>query len=291
MIYKRPRYRLAGEQHLLVELGDEINLTINCKMIAFAERILHSPELGSQGIHAILDVVPSFTTVLIQYDPHVITLQGLIRFCDCCLQQLEGSQDLALMSRLIEIPVAYNDRWSRACFEQYCQTIKPVEDNPEFVARLNGFSSLDDLITHHTTPEWWVGAVGFMAGLPTLMPLDPKFRLHAPKYDPPRVWTPKGTIGVGGGFTTIYPIVVPDGYQMIGRTPLAIFEPEQRFTPFQNTPFLFSIGDRVKFRSISESEFEEIEEAVAVGNYQYQISEPRPFRLNDYLQPLQRSIA
>jgi urea carboxylase len=282
MIYQKPRYRLAGERHLLVEFGDEINLTINFRAIALTQRLLESSEVGPGGIRAVLDAVPSFTSVLIHYNPGVIVLQGLIQLCDYYLQQLESLEKLELPSRLIEIPVAYNDRWTRACFEQYCRTIKPIEENPELIARLNGFCSIEELIAYHIAPEWWVGAVGFMAGLPTLMPLDPNFRLHAPKYDPPRVWTPKGTIGVGGGFTTIYPIVVPDGYQMIGRTPLSIFNPkQQQRSPFQNTPFLFRVGDRVKFRPISEDEFELLEQQVESGCYEYQISASQPFRLYD----------
>ncbi len=282
MIYNRPRYRLAGERHLLVELGDEISLATNFKAISLGQNLLRSPELGLTGIKAIIDVVPSFTTVLIQYDPQIITLEGLIRLCDHGLQQMVQSQELELSSRLIEIPVAYNDRWSRKCFEQYCQTIKQIEDNPELIARLNGLNSLDELFVYHSTPEWWVGAVGFVAGLPTMMPLDPGFRLHAPKYDPPRMWTPKGTIGVGGGFTTIYPIVVPDGYQLLGRTPVPIFDPKQRLEPFKETLFLFKIGDRVKFRPISEEEFEVIEKEVEQGYYEYQISTPQRFSLSNF---------
>lgn len=291
MIYEQPRYRIAGEHHLLVDFSDEIHLAINFKAIALAQMILRSPELGPDGMQAVLDVVPSFTSVLIQYDPHLITGQGLIRFCETCLERLTHLQELELTSRLIEIPVAYHDRWTRACFEQYCQSIKPIEDNLQLVARLNGFDTIEALIDYHADPEWWVGAVGFVAGLPTLMPLDPSFRLHAPKYDPPRTWTPKGTVGVGGGFTTIYPIVVPDGYQMMGRTPVPIFEPQARFGPFRETQFLFRIGDRVKFRPISEEEFEAIEQEINLGQYQYQISEPQVFQLGHYLETHQVSIA
>lgn len=280
MLYEKPRYRLAGERHLLIDLGDEVNLETNFKAIALAQRISQSAEMGRRGIRAILDVVPSFTSVLIQYDPQLLALQGLIRFCDYWLEELKSAQDLELMSRVIEIPVAYNDRWSRACYEQYCQTIKPIADNIELVAQLNGLGSVEELIAYHSAPEWWVGAVGFIAGLPTLMPLDPEFRLFAPKYDPPRTWTPKGTIGVGGGFTAIYPIVVPDGYQMVGRTPVPIFDPANRLAPFRESQVLFRLGDRVKFRPISEAEFEAIEHEVEMGRYEYQISEPQLYRLN-----------
>jgi KipI family sensor histidine kinase inhibitor len=285
MLYEKPRYRLAGERHLLIDLADEVSLETNFKAIALSQRISQSLELGRRGIRAILDVVPSFTSVLIQYDPQILGLQGLIRSCDYWLDELKSSHEIELMSRLIEIPVAYADRWSRACYEQYCQTIKPIPDNIEFVAQLNGLGLVEELIAYHSAPEWWVGAVGFIAGLPTLTPLDPKFRLVAPKYDPPRTWTPKGTIGVGGGFTAIYPIVVPDGYQMIGRTPVPIFDPANRLAPFRESQVLFRLGDRVKFRPICEAEFEAIEHEVEAGRYEYQISEPQVFSLNQSSEP------
>ena len=280
MIYETLRYRFAGERHLLIEQGDKINLTVNFKTILLAQMLLKSPEIGPDGIGAIVDAVPSFSTVLVQYDPTVISTQGLIRLCEHCVHQLDSRHMLELPSRLIEIPVHYQDRWTRECFEQYCKTIKPIESNPEWVARLNGLGSIGELIDYHTAPEWWVGAVGFLVGLPTLMPLDPTCQLQAPKYDPPRTWTPKGTIGVASGLTTIYPIEAPDGYQMLGRTPVAIFDPQARSAPFRDTPFLFRIGDRVKFRAIDETEFEAIERQISEGRYQYQISEPQPFRLN-----------
>ena len=291
MIYETLRYRLAGEHSLLIELSDEIDLTVNFKMLSLARMLLRSPELGPEGIRAIIDVTPSFSTVLVQYDPTLISIQGLIRFCEYCVPKLDSPHDLELPSRLIEIPVNYNDRWSRECYEQYCKTIKPIESNPEWVAHLNGLASVEELITCHSTPEWWVGAVGFLVGLPTLMPLAPKFRLKAPKYDPPRTWTPKGTIGVAGGFTTIYPVVVPDGYQMIGRTPVPIYDAQAQRSPFGDTPFLFQIGDRVKFRPIDEAEFEAIEREIDEGRYQYQISESQPFRLSQYLNRTQAAIA
>ena len=283
MIYREPRYRLAGEQHLLMELGDEVSLVNNLKAIALAKKIGDSSELGRKGIEAITDVIPSFTTVLIQYNPRFIVIDGLIEYCNYCWRQLDRIEELTFPSRLIEIAVAYNDRWSQACYQEYCQTIKPIEPNLELVARLNNLNSLEELIAYHSNPEWWVGAVGFLAGLPTLMPLADDFCLQAPKYDPPRMWTPSGTIGVAGSLTTIYPIVIPDGYQMLGRTPVPIFDPKQTFQPFHESPFLFHIGDRVKFRPIGEAEFETIEQEVKTGTYQYSITAEETFSLKPYL--------
>ena len=283
MIYREPRYRLAGEQHLLIELGDEISLVNNLKAIALAKKISNSSELGWRGIQAITDVIPSFTTVLIQYNPRFIVIDGLIEYCNYCWQKVDKIAELTFPSRLIEIAVVYNDRWSQACYEEYCQTIKSIEPNLELVARLNKINSLEELIAYHSHPEWWVGAVGFVAGLPTLMPLDHNFCLQAPKYNPPRMWTPPGTIGIAGNLTTIYPIAIPDGYQMMGRTPVPIFDPQQSLKPFQDSPFLFRIGDRVKFRPICEEEFEVIEQEVKNEKYKYSISSEEEFNLQPYL--------
>ena len=283
MIYPEPRYRLAGEQHLLMELGDEVSLVNNLKAIALAKKMIDSSEFGLKGIKAITDAIPSFTTVLIQYNPRFVFLDGLIEYCNYCWQQLDNIEEITVPSRLIEIAVNYNDRWSQACYREYCQTIKPIEPNLELVARLNNINSLEELIAYHSHPEWWVGALGFVAGLPTLMPLADDFCLQAPKYDPPRMWTPPGTIGVAGSLTTIYPVVIPDGYQMMGRTPVPIFDLKQTLQPFQDSPFLFRIGDRVKFRPICEEEFEAIEKEVETGKYQYSITAEETFSLKHYL--------
>ena len=283
MIYEKPRYRPVGECRLLVELSDQVELVANLKAIALARQLIQVCPLGPSGIEAIVDLVPSFNTVLIEYEPTLLTQQGLISVCNYTFQQLAMQPNIEVISRLIEIPVAYNDRWCRACFEHYCQTIKPIEDNLELVCRFNGLTDVQALIEHHTKAEWWVGAVGFVAGLPTLMPLDVDHRLYAPKYDPPRTWTPKGTIGIGGGFTTIYPVVIPDGYQMVGRTPVPIFDAAGRLAPFKDHPLLFRVGDRVKFKSISEEEFKAIEYDLADGRYEFSISAPETFSLKHHL--------
>ena len=128
--------------------------------------------------------------------------------------------------------------------------------------------------------------MGFIAGLPVLMPLNADFKLTAPKYDPPRTWTPSGTVALGGGFTALYPMVTPDGYQMLGRTPVKLFEPEGQQWPFAESPALLSVGDRVRFVPISEARFEEIEQEITAGDYQYSISSAQPVSLGSLMQPL-----
>lgn len=268
------RFRSGADRFLLVEFGEVLDLERNVRAIGLAQA------LRQGNVTGVIEAVPSFASTLVHFDPSRLTSAALMDECRQILQRLKSAADLEIPSRLIEIPVHYDDRWTRACAEEYGKKFKPIEPNAEFVARLNGLKDIAALALHHSAPEWWVGAVGFMAGLPTLMPLDPGFSLSAPKYDPPRLWTPAGTIGLGGGFTAIYPTVTPDGYQMLGRTPVPIFDPQRRLRPFADSIFLFKVGDRVRFVPIDEEKFTAIEAQVACGSYEFNISAAAPFSLH-----------
>lgn len=276
------RFRCGADRFLLVELGETLDLEINIRAIGLAAAV----QQGS--IEGVIEAVPSFASTLIHFDPNRIAPAALIKECRQILQQLESAADVEIPSRLIEIPVQYDDRWTRACAEEYGKKFRPIEPNAEFVARLNGLEDVAALVRHHSAPQWWVGAVGFMAGLPTLMPLDPTFLLSAPKYDPPRLSTPAGTVGLGGGFTAIYPTVTPDGYQMLGRTPVPIYDPQRRLRPFADSIFLFKVGDRVRFVPIDEARFLAIEDQVLRGVYEYAMSAAEPFSLQRHRTALQR---
>ena len=177
-MFEKPRHRPVSECSLLVELSDQVELVANLKAISLARQLIQACPLGSSGIEAIVDLVTSFNTMLIEYKPNLLMQQDLMTFCNDTFQQLAMQPDIEGISRLIEIPVADNDRWCRACFEHYCQTINPIEDNLESVCRLSGLTSIQALIDHYTKAEWRLGAVGFVASLPTLMPLNADYHLH-----------------------------------------------------------------------------------------------------------------
>ena len=108
----------------------------------------------------------------------------------------------------------------------------------------------------HSGTEYWVASLGFWPGLPFMMALDPRSRLTAPKYNPPRTWTPQGTIGMGGAATAIYPVATPGGYQIFARIPVPIWDTKRRFPEFEKSICLFQPGDRVKFVPCSVGEFD-----------------------------------
>jgi allophanate hydrolase subunit 1 len=114
------------------------------------------------------------------------------------------------------------------------------------------------------------------------MALDPRCFLTAPKYNPPRTWTPQGTVGMGGASTAIYPVATPGGYQIFARIPVPIWDTEKRFPEFEASICLFRPGDRVKFVPVGVAEFEAVEAQVKDGSYVYNVVEYQRFSVRNY---------
>jgi allophanate hydrolase subunit 1 len=115
-----------------------------------------------------------------------------------------------------------------------------------------------------------------------MMALDPRCVITAPKYNPPRTWTPQGTIGMGGASTAIYPVATPGGYQIFARTPIPIWDTARRFPVFHDSICLFRAGDRVKFIPVTVEEFEFYEAQVKDGTYIYNVNEYQKFSVGNY---------
>jgi urea carboxylase len=272
-----PRILSAGDRYIIVEFARSNSLRMNMYALELARRIDEEDRDG------ILELLPMFVSLLVHYDSSRISREALEDMCGSLLRDIEVLDDLEHRSPLIEIPVCYGDPWTRACVEDYARRIAPIEDNPTYVAAANGLRDVEHLFALHSATEHWVGGVGFWPGLPDMMPLDPRSRLSVPKYDPPRIWTVTGAIGVGGGFTSIYPMRTPGGYHLIGRTPVPIYDLQRRSGPaFRDSVVLFRPGDRVRFRRIEIDEFEHIEASVAAGTFALEIAAERTFSLGEY---------
>jgi urea carboxylase len=114
------------------------------------------------------------------------------------------------------------------------------------------------------------------------MPLDPRCRSTVSRYDPPRVWTKKGTVGLGGSNVGIYPEDLPGGIQIFARIPVPIWDPAQRFDVFRESICLLRPGDRIKFVPVSVEEFREAEAKVDEGSYVFNLVEYQRFSVPDY---------
>ena len=106
--------------------------------------------------------------------------------------------------------------------------------------------------------------------------------ITCPKYNPPRTWTPQGTVGMGGSASAIYPVATPGGYQLFGRTPVPIWDTEKRFDVFEGDIVLFQPGDRIKFLPVSREEYDNAESRIEDGSYIYNIMEYQKFSVRNY---------
>lgn len=204
-----------GDSAVLVQLGDEIDLTINQRVHALANLIT------SSFINGIFETVPAYATLLVHYDPLALSflqIKNILREKVTQIQENEYRK-----SRQVEVPVRYGGE---------------LGPDLESVASHCGLR-VEDVIRIHSAKTYKVYMMGFTPGYPYMGKLDDA--LIMPRLETPRTRVPAGTVAIAGLQTGIYSIESPGGWQLIGWTPLKLFDPESAF------PFLFSPGDEVKF--------------------------------------------
>jgi urea carboxylase len=277
MIYDEPRCLPGGDRFMLIEFGDELTLELNF----FAQGLARAIE--EQNIKGIVESAPFFASLLIHYEPDDISFGDLQTEVLNLANSFGKADDVEVDSRLLYMPAAYLDPWTAGAMREYREKINPdKEPDPEFIAHLNGLEDVGQFVRVHSGTEYWCAALGFWPGTPFLMPLDPRCRLTSPKYNPPRTFTPRGTIGMGGGATAIYPVDGPGGYQIFARTPIPIWDAKQRLPQFESQLWLLQPTDRLKFVPCSIEEFNEIERKVDEGTYVMNITEYQRVSLNRY---------
>lgn len=229
------RFLLTGDTSVTVEFGNEISTEINGRIRAFQIAV------NQKKIPGIVEMVPTYRSVAVHYRPEVITYDAL-----CAkLRELLGALDSIAIppASVIEIPVLYGG-----------------EMGPDlaFVAEHSGKTE-EEVIRIHTEPEYLIYMLGFTPGFPYLGGMSPE--IATPRLKTPRVKIPGGSVGIAGSQTGAYPIDSPGGWQLIGRTPLNLYDAHRE------VPILLEAGQYVKFRAIDQAEFDTIKVAVDAGSY------------------------
>jgi allophanate hydrolase subunit 1 len=221
--------------------------------------------LRANPLKGLIETNPQVRALGIVYNPLVTTRDALIAGLRETVKK-GGAAD-KLSSRKVTIPALYDDPWSRECAEAF-----GVRNNIEYIAEFNHMT-VQEVIETHTGCDYWVTGVGFVPGTFVSYAMDPKKRFGAPLYRTPRTWTHARLLNFGGTTSTIYPFRVPGGGQLFGRTPINIFEPEQKNRVFKDGPVLARTGDRHRYVSITRDEYDEIRAQVEAGTYEYQVED------------------
>ncbi|MBN17896.1 MAG: allophanate hydrolase [Chloroflexi bacterium] len=225
------KFLSAGNQSLVTELGNTINNEINQNIRALTYSI------EKNNIDGVIELIPSYRSIMINFDP--------LKLCILDLKKTISELYLNLKSidlpepKTIEIPTLYGGKQG---------------PDLEFVAK-NSKLTVEEVISIHSNNIYPIFMIGFTPGFPYLKGLDQ--RLSTPRLKTPRISIPEGSVGIAENQTGIYPIKSPGGWQIIGRTPIKLFSPNKL------NPFIFNIGDNLKFTILSnEKEFYEIEEKI-----------------------------
>jgi urea carboxylase len=212
-------FRYAGDRFLLVEYGEmEFDLQLNFRVLT-VNALLHE-----RGVEGIVDTGPGLRSNLIRYDPSRIDPQRLIAELEAVEDEVPAGGELEIPSRVIHLPIAFDDAPSRAAVVRYARSVRDDapnaqgDNNIDYIVAYNGLPDREALYAEVLATEWWNAFTGFFPGLPFMYPLDPRFALFAPKYNPTRTWTAEGAVGIGGPCVAIYPVESPGGYQLFGRT-------------------------------------------------------------------------
>ena len=275
-IYDTPKFLPAGDKYMLIEFGNVMNLELNFTAQNLAKAIKDHKIIG------VYETSPCFASMIVHYEPEEIKFHELKKELFNLIESLGPTDDIEINSRVFSFPTVYLDKWTQECIEDYSKKIAKKKPDPELIAELNELESTEQFVRVHSSTEYWVAAIGFWPGLPFMMALDPRCKLTVPKYNPPRTWTPKGTVGMGGASTCIYPDRLPGGYQIFGIIPVPIWDTKKSFPVFENNICLFQPGDRVKFVPTSYEEFDHVYNKIEDGSYDYNIVDYQKFSVKNY---------
>ncbi|BAO80073.1 biotin carboxylase [Serpentinimonas raichei] len=278
--------RQAGDRYLLVEFGPlvldiELRLRVHVLMQALQARI------AAGSLPGIIDMTPGIRSLQLHFDPSQVSRTALLKVLVEAESALPSVDDMSVPSRIVHLPLSWDDPQTKLAIEKYMQSVRPdapwCPSNIEFIRRINGLDSIDDVFKVVFDASYLVLGLGDVyLGAPVATPMDPRHRLVTTKYNPARTWTPENAVGIGGAYLCVYGMEGPGGYQFVGRT-LQMWNRwrhGEASSVFEQ-PWLLRFFDQIRFVPVEQDELLRIRAAFPHGGYALQIEETT-FSLRDY---------
>ena len=273
--------RRSGESHILIEFGKlELDLKYRLQAQLFYERIKET------GIRGITDMTPGIRSLQVQFDTLQISSKDLITEIEECVREIKLSEDIRVPSRIVHLPLSWNDPSIQKAIDIYQQSVRPdapwYPSNIEFIRRINGLKSEEEVRNIIFQARYLVMGLGDVyLGAPVAVPVDPRHRLVTTKYNPARTWTPENAVGIGGTYMCVYGMEGPGGYQLFGRT-LQMWNRYRETNQFKKGyPWLLRFFDQIQFHPVSPDELVSIRRDFIHGLYPLKI-EDTEFSWLDY---------
>lgn len=278
-------YRQAGDRYILVEYGENVmDLNLSYRVFKLTEAVFGHNTKG------VVEMSPGVRSVLIEFTGKETTQKELLETLISYESKLKQTDNWQVPSRIIRLPLAFEDKKTLGAVERYKETIRStapwLPNNVDFIKEVNGLKDRNEVRDILYTARFLVLGLGdVFLGAPCAVPLDPRHRLLGTKYNPSRTYTPNGTVGIGGMYMCIYTMESPGGYQLVGRT-IPIWD--KLTLGQQDRPWLLNQFDIIEYFSVTEEELDEY--CAQVENGQYHISiEETVFDHGEYVKWLERN--
>lgn len=276
--------RQAGDRYVLVEFGPlvldiELRLRVHVLMTALQGRI------ADGRLHGVIDMTPGIRSLQLHFDPALIDRQTLLATLIEAEAALPPVDHIEVPSRIVHLPLSWDDPQTRLAIEKYMQSVRKdapwCPSNIEFIRRINGLDSIDDVFKVVFDASYLVLGLGDVyLGAPVATPVDPRHRLVTTKYNPARTWTPENAVGIGGAYLCVYGMEGPGGYQFVGRT-LQMWNRWRHGQGVFEQPWLLRFFDQIRFHPVSEDELHRMRQTFPHGGCPLRI-EPTTFSLREY---------
>ncbi|BCN93073.1 urea carboxylase [Thiomicrorhabdus immobilis] len=282
------KYRRSGDSHVLVEYGRmELDLALRFRIQVLFERLKENKESQTHQAWSFLrELTPGIRSLQVHYDPRQISQAELIEKLISLEEEISSGQDLTVKSRIVHLPLSWDDSSTKLAIEKYMTTVRPnapwCPSNIDFIRRINGLDSIEEVKKIVFDAKYLVMGLGDVyLGAPVATPLDPRHRLVTTKYNPARTWTPENAVGIGGAYMCIYGMEGPGGYQFVGRT-IQMWNPYHITKNFKDgKPWLLDFFDQIQYYPVSEEELAQARLDFPLGRFDIEIEETE-LSLNSY---------